>query len=134
MKRVISFLMYDVQKTKGKAWEASIYRFMIDRKHQGRVCGRAALSKALEEIRALLRVDRISIRCMLENPVAKPFYATFGFVEAGLRLRDDRCSEAVMSDGMVDPLLQLAIYALSVPGLLISHCVISQRDELEHLH
>ena len=38
-------LMYDVQKTKGKAQEASIYRFMIDRKHQGKGYGRAALSK-----------------------------------------------------------------------------------------
>jgi diamine N-acetyltransferase len=28
-------------------------------------------------------VNRISIRYMPENPVAKPFYASFGFVEAG---------------------------------------------------
>jgi len=49
-KRVIGFLMYDVQKPKDKAQEASIYRFMIDRKHQGKGYGRAALSKALEEI------------------------------------------------------------------------------------
>ena len=48
-KRVVVFLMYDVQKTKGKAKEASIYRFMIDRKHQGKGYGRTALSKALEE-------------------------------------------------------------------------------------
>jgi hypothetical protein len=33
--------------------EASIYRFMIDRKHQGKCYSRAALSKALEEIRAI---------------------------------------------------------------------------------
>ena len=44
-KRVVGFLMYDVQKTKGKAKEASIYRFMIDRKHQGKGYGRTALSK-----------------------------------------------------------------------------------------
>ena len=48
-KRVVGFLMYDVQKTKGKVQEASIYRFMIDRKQQGKGYGRAALSKALEE-------------------------------------------------------------------------------------
>lgn len=77
------FLMYDVQKTKGKGQEASIYRFMIDRKHQGKGYGRAALSKALEEIRAIPGVNRISIRYMPENPVAKPFYASFGFVEVG---------------------------------------------------
>jgi diamine N-acetyltransferase len=80
-KRVVGFLMYDVQKTEGKAQEASIYRFMIDRKHQGKGYGRAALSKSLEEIRAIHGVNRISIRYMPENPVAKPFYASFGFVE-----------------------------------------------------
>lgn len=52
-KCVVGLLMYDVQKTKGKAQEASIYRFMIDRKHQGKGYGRAALSKALEEIREI---------------------------------------------------------------------------------
>ncbi|MGB8641632.1 MAG: GNAT family protein, partial [Nitrososphaeraceae archaeon] len=45
--------------------------------------GRAALNKALEEIRAIPGVSRISIRYMPENPVAKPFYASFGFVEVG---------------------------------------------------
>ena len=53
-KRVVGFLMYDVQKTKCKATkEALIYRFMIDRKHQGKGYDRAALSKALEEIRSI---------------------------------------------------------------------------------
>jgi diamine N-acetyltransferase len=82
-KRVVGFLMYDVQKTKGKAQEASIYRFMIDRKHQGKGYGRAALRKVLEEIRAIPGVNRISILYMPENPVAKPFYASFGFKEVG---------------------------------------------------
>ena len=86
-KGVVGFLMYDVQKTKGKVQEASIYRFMIDRKHQGKGYDRAALSKALEEIRAIPGVNRISIRCVPENPVAKPFHASFGFVE-GRRDRD----------------------------------------------
>jgi diamine N-acetyltransferase len=90
-KRVVGLLMYDVQKTKGKAQEASIYRFMIDRKHQGKGYGRAALSKALEETREIPGVDRIPIRYMPENPVAKSFYASFGFVE----VRGDRDGEVI---------------------------------------
>ena len=35
-KRIVGFLMYDVQSRK-----ASIYRFMIDRKHQGKGYGRS---------------------------------------------------------------------------------------------
>ncbi len=82
-KRIVVFPMYDVQKTKGKAKEASIYRFMIDRKHQGKGYGRTALSKALEEIRAIRGVNRISIRYTSKNPVAKLFYASCDFAEAG---------------------------------------------------
>jgi diamine N-acetyltransferase len=80
-KRVVGFLMYDVHRTKGKSLGASIYRFMIDPKHQGKGYGRAALSKALEEIRAIPRVKTVSISYMPENPVAKPFYGSFGFKE-----------------------------------------------------
>jgi diamine N-acetyltransferase len=86
-KRIVGFLMYDVEKTKGKAKEASIYRFMIDRKYQGKGYGRKALSKALEEIRGIPRVSRIWICYIPKNPVAKPFYTSFGFVEVG-RNRD----------------------------------------------
>ena len=64
---------------------------MIDRKHQGKGYGRAALSNALEEIREISGVDRISIRYMPENPVAKPFYASFDFVE----MRGDRDGEVL---------------------------------------
>ena len=33
-------------------------------------------------------MNRISIRYMPENPVAKPFYASFGFVEVEVEDRD----------------------------------------------
>ena len=77
-KRIVGFLMYDVQSRK-----ASIYRFMIDRKHQDKGYGRAALNHALDEIKAIPRMKKISIGYMPDNPVAKPFYASFGFVEVG---------------------------------------------------
>jgi diamine N-acetyltransferase len=79
----MGFLMYDVQKKKGKAQKVSIYNFMIDWKHQNKGYGRTALSKALKEIRAISGVNRISIHYMPENPIAKPFYITFSFVEVG---------------------------------------------------
>ncbi len=82
-KRIVVFLMYDVQKTKGKAKEASMYRFMIDREHQGKGYGRTALSKALEGIRAIPGVNRKSTRYTSKNPVTKLFYASCAFVEAG---------------------------------------------------
>ena len=83
-KRVVGFLMYDVSRSKGKSRKASIYRFMIDRKHQGKGYGRVALAKALDEIKQIPRMKKVVIGYMPDNPVAKPFYASFGFVEVGL--------------------------------------------------
>jgi diamine N-acetyltransferase len=79
-RKVVGFIMYDIDK---EAREASIYRFMIDRKHQGKGYGRAALARALDEIKADPAIRKVSIGYMPENVVAKPFYASFGFVEVG---------------------------------------------------
>jgi diamine N-acetyltransferase len=82
--RLVGFLMYDAGAVDDEPREAVIYRFMIDRRHQGKGYGRAALAKALDEIRAIPQVRKVSISYMPDNPVAKPFYASFGFVEVGL--------------------------------------------------
>ena len=75
----VGFLMYDASDR-----EALIYRFMIDRRHQGKGYGRAALVLALDEIRALPQVRKVSISYMPDNAIAKAFYASLGFVEVGL--------------------------------------------------
>jgi len=80
---LVGFLMYEIIQQKKKRCEASIYRFMIDRRHQGKGYGRAALARALDEIRAIPNMTKISIGYMPDNPIAKPFYASFGFVEVG---------------------------------------------------
>jgi diamine N-acetyltransferase len=79
----IGFLMYDVWEAKDKTREASIYRFMIDRDYQGRGYGRAALVLALAEIKEVPAIKKVSIGYLPDNPVAKQFYASFGFVEVG---------------------------------------------------
>lgn len=82
--RVVGFLMYDAGEPDDELREALIYRFMIDRNHQGKGYGRVALALAIDEIRAIGGVSKISISYMPDNPTAKPFYASFGFVEAGV--------------------------------------------------
>jgi diamine N-acetyltransferase len=81
--RLVGFLMYEIIRRRNKRHEVSIYRFMIDRRHQGKGYGRAALARALDEIRAIPNVVKVSIGYMPDNPVAGPFYASFGFVEVG---------------------------------------------------
>ena len=100
--RVVGFLMYDAGEPDDEPREASIYRFMIDREHQGKGYGRAALAKALDEIRAIPGVRKISISYMPDNPAAKPFYAQLRLrgSRRGRRRRDDRGTDAVSSDLM----------------------------------
>lgn len=87
-KRVVGFLMYDVPEADDDDRVASIYRFMIDRKYQGEGYGRAALAQAIKEIKAIPGIKKISICYVPENPIAKEFYGSFGFVEVG-RDEDD---------------------------------------------
>ena len=125
--------MYDVEKMKGQ--EVSIYCFMIDRKHQGKGYGRAALSKARgdpSDPRGEHDIDLLHAEKSGCEAVLRQLRLRGG--RAGPQWRGNRGSEIVMSDGTVDPLLQRAIDVLAVPGLLIGHRVISQGDELALLH
>jgi len=79
--RVVGFLMYSASEDED---EAIIYRFMIDRREQGRGFGRAAVARVLEEIAGLARTRRVSICYEPENAAARRLYASFGFVENGL--------------------------------------------------
>lgn len=94
--KVVGFLMYDVGEPDDEPREALIYRFMIDRGHQARGYGRAALALAIAEIRAIGGVKKISISYLPDNPTAKPFYASFGFVEVGLDEDDEMIAELAL--------------------------------------
>lgn len=62
----------------------SIWRFMIDEKYQQQGIGRIALNLALEEIKTNTAIKEIEICYDPQNPVAKEFYASFGFKEVGM--------------------------------------------------
>lgn len=64
--------------------KVSIWRFMVDHRHQQRGIGREALALVLNDIRLNPSVAEIEICYDPQNPVAKDFYATFGFVEMGM--------------------------------------------------
>lgn len=76
----IGFFMW-VKETEDRT---SIWRFMVDSKHQNKGFGRKALHLALDEIRSERMVKEIEICYDPENSVAKDFYASFGFKEVGL--------------------------------------------------
>jgi len=77
--RVVGFLMYEADDD-----EARIYRFMIDRAHQGQGYGKAALREVLDEIMGLGHISHVSICYEPENEAARQLYRAAGFVEEGL--------------------------------------------------
>jgi diamine N-acetyltransferase len=83
-KRIVGFLMYETLASEGKPHETSVYRFMIDRRQQGKGYGRAAFAAALDEIGATTAARKVTVCYVPQNLPAKQFYASFGFVETGL--------------------------------------------------
>ena len=77
--RVVGFLMYEADDD-----EARIYRFMIDRAHQGQGYGKAALREVLDEIMGLGHISHVSICYEPGNEAARQLYRAAGFVEEGL--------------------------------------------------
>lgn len=80
----VGFLMYDRLSDGGRPGVYSIYRFMIDARHQGRGYGRAAIGQLLDRLRQDPRSERVTICYLPSNETAQRLYAGFGFREMGL--------------------------------------------------
>ena len=77
---VVGFFMWGYENQE----KVSIWRFMVDQKHQQKGIGRMALDLALAEIKLTPNLETIEICYNPNNPVAKEFYASFGFIEIGM--------------------------------------------------
>jgi len=69
--------------------KVSIWRFMVDKKHQQKSIGRVSLNLALAEIKKVSDLQEIEICYNPKNPVAKEFYSSFGFYEVGMDEDDE---------------------------------------------
>jgi diamine N-acetyltransferase len=86
----VGFFMW-VNESKGntKLIKISIWRFMVDKKHQHKSIGRKALNLALTEIKKVPYLKEIEICYNPNNIVAKGFYSSFGFSEVGMDEDDE---------------------------------------------
>lgn len=75
--------------------ECTIWRFMIDRKHQNIGIGKIAMGLLLEEIKAHKRCKLVDVYYEPQNIVAKKLYNSYGFKEVGDR--EDGTVIAVMT-------------------------------------
>ena len=84
---VVGFIgmAYDRPKDGAALGTYEMYRFMIDRRHQDKGLGRAALTRAIEllETRPHGPADHIATSFVPGNDVAKGLYLSLGFVETG---------------------------------------------------
>ena len=76
----VGFFMWVPQESD----KVSIWRFMVDKKHQNKGIGRKALQLAIDEIKQTEGVRQIGIYYNPKHPVAKKLYSSFGFVEVGI--------------------------------------------------
>ncbi|MFM1815589.1 MAG: hypothetical protein RLZ98_2284 [Pseudomonadota bacterium] len=82
-KKLVGFLMFESLGDEDRPHDYFIYRFMVDRRHQARGYGRAAMKLLLEELDKDARLRRIRICYVPANEVSRSFYASFGFRETG---------------------------------------------------
>jgi diamine N-acetyltransferase len=94
-RRLVGFLMYDVGG-RGRRRIATIYRFMIDKRHQGRGYGRAALEAAITEIKRRGDVAKVVVLYLPDNHGAGKLYESLGFRDAGEDEDGERIAELVL--------------------------------------
>nr|WP_308633476.1 GNAT family N-acetyltransferase [Massilia sp. YIM B02443] len=82
---LVGFMMFVVlDGVEDEEGEYGIWRFMVDRHHQGRGLGRAALQALLDEIRSDPAACKVWLSYVPGNAVASSFYGSFGFVDTGI--------------------------------------------------
>ena len=74
---LVGFLMYCMDFDEKEYW---IYRLMIDKNHQGKGYGKAALKCILSEIKKDKSHNKVYLSFAPENEAAKKMYEEFGFV------------------------------------------------------
>ncbi|MEM8980795.1 MAG: GNAT family N-acetyltransferase [Pseudomonadota bacterium] len=91
---VVGFLMYQFGEIGDfDEDECTIWRFMVDLKHQNKGIGKIAMGLALEDIRAQNRCTLVEIYYDAKNTAAKKIYGHYGFKEVGHRDDGDIIAE-----------------------------------------
>lgn len=81
----VGLIVYETLEADGRADEVSIYRVMIDARHQRQGIGSKALRLLIAELtQCNAGFTKVWISAVPENQAARDLYARLGFVEAGM--------------------------------------------------
>ena len=95
----IGFAMWAYDPADGSHW---IGGFLVDRSHQGRGLGRAAMLAIMDYLRSSEGATRFALSYVPDNAVARGLYASLGFVETGEREGDELIATSGGGDRPVD--------------------------------
>lgn len=76
----VGFLMLHIDKAKNAGF---LWRFMIDKNHQGKGYGKAALRLAVEYFKSIIDTDEIQTSIVPGNEEVQKLYESFGFMLTG---------------------------------------------------
>ena len=91
--KVVGFLMYESVEVQGRPVEYEIFRFMVDRRYQGRGIGKKAMELLLDEIKSSGNARNVAICYAKANSAAKALYAGLGFREVGMNSEGEIVAE-----------------------------------------
>ncbi|AYA40114.1 GNAT family N-acetyltransferase [Xenorhabdus nematophila] len=80
---IVGFALYERCVNEGKPNEYNLYRMMIDKSHQNKGIGSAAMELLLDEMRQQPDCHRITVCYEETSERHKLFYQRFGFIEVG---------------------------------------------------
>jgi len=86
---VVGLVLYQTGDGDFEPHECEIFGFIIDRKHQGKGIGKAAMRLLAKEIKALKQFTDIELSCDPKNIVAKKIYEDCGFVARFVKVNGD---------------------------------------------
>jgi len=90
----VGFVMLDIDEQNN---DYSLWRLMIDKKHQGKGYGKAGLQLAVEHLQSIPNATMLkSAYVPKEKGGAKQFYLDFGFVETGEQIDKENGHEVAI--------------------------------------
>ncbi|MFF4772908.1 GNAT family N-acetyltransferase [Microtetraspora fusca] len=92
--RAVGFAMYGPDPDDGQMW---LYRLMIDKDHQGKGLGRAALQQVIAHVRDEFDAPVLRLGVRTDNVAAKALYTSAGFVPTGQVFGDEDILELRLS-------------------------------------
>ncbi len=93
---IVGFLMYQFDVDDNEQHECTIWRFMIDRRHQNKGIGVTAMGLLMDEIREIDQCEIVEVYYDENNSVAKKLYTQYGFKVVGHRDDGDAIAEVIL--------------------------------------